>query len=123
MAAALNPLKPKFQTFQPQAIEDIKRLLQSDNAAFFFEENVHARWQGQFSGVLVLVSPFILSSVLFTYVRLRSRTVTLDKDNHSYTRQIHTLLGTRVKQYALDDIQSITVKEVIRKTRNSFNPS
>lgn len=117
------PLASPAPTFHPQTAEEINRLLQSDVDTFTLEDDARSRWTGQFSGLLVLISPFVLGGILFTYIGLRSRTVTFDKTNHLYTREIHTLLGTRVKQYGLDDIQAIKVKEVVRKARNSFNPS
>ncbi len=101
-------------TFQPETAAEIQRQLKSDGDTFAIVED--SRLGPQFLGVLLLASPFVLISICVAYVGLRSRTITLDKINHLYTRQINTLLGPRVKQYELDEIQSITVEKVRRHT-------
>ena len=96
-------------SFQPEAAAEIKRLLNSDVSEFVIVED--HRWDAQFLGVLFLAIPFGLLSMGVAYGGLRSRTLILDKPTRSYTRKVHTLLGTQVKQHALDEIQAITTQE------------
>ncbi|EDX85196.1 hypothetical protein S7335_2895 [Synechococcus sp. PCC 7335] len=65
----------------------------------------------QFLGFLLIVSIFVLVSLLVAYFSLRKREVVLDKENNLYSRKEHTLIGVREKTYALDEIESINIKK------------
>ncbi|NEQ53775.1 MAG: hypothetical protein F6K11_27190 [Leptolyngbya sp. SIO3F4] len=112
------PLGSIEPTFQTEAVKEIQRLLNSDINTFTLEDDARSRWKGQFSGLLVLMSPFVLISILIAYTGLRSRTITLDKANNRYIRQINTLLGKRIRDYDLAEIQSVTIKKVRQHTEN-----
>ena len=101
-------------TFQPEAVAEIKQLITSETDEFAITENT--RWSPQSLGTLLLATPFLLIGVLVAYITLRSRTLTLDRINHRYIREVNTLFGTRVEAYPLEDIQSVTIKEIRRHT-------
>lgn len=102
-------------TFQPAAAAEIRELLILEVDDFLIKQE--QRFSPQFVGMLGLAMLFVVLSIGVAYGGLRSRTLILDKSNHRYSRQVHTLLGMRVKHYALDEITSIKVKEV-RHHRN-----
>lgn len=70
-------------------------------------------WDAQLWGLLLIMTPFIVTGALVAYVSLRRRTIILDRANNLYIRRVSTLLGDRTKIYPLSDVESVT----IRKTR------
>ncbi|EKV01692.1 hypothetical protein Lepto7375DRAFT_3870 [Leptolyngbya sp. PCC 7375] len=59
----------------------------------------------------------VLLAMGVAYGGLRSRILILDQLNRLYSRKVYTLLGTRGRQYPLDEIQAIITKE-FRHHRN-----
>lgn len=102
-------------TFQPEAAQKIKTLINSQAPSFEIAEDT--RWNQGFLGGLIFFLPFLLIGPLVLYAGVRSRTITLDKTRNLYIRQIHTLLGTRTKTYPLREIRAVEVNEYLHPRR------
>jgi hypothetical protein len=68
-------------------------------------------------GALIFFLPFTLIAPLVLYAGVRSQTITLDKIRSLYIREIHTLLGTRTKTFALREIHSVEASEYFHRRR------
>ncbi|MCU0544230.1 MAG: hypothetical protein MUE44_18980 [Oscillatoriaceae cyanobacterium Prado104] len=79
---------------------------QSPSITLVLDSNLQ---QGIGFSLFLSILPSIAALVL--YLSLRSQIVILDKTNNRYTHVVHTLLGTRIQEHHLSEIQKIEVRE------------
>ncbi len=96
-------------TFQPEVVANVQAFINSQRPSLTLEEDLRLS-EGFWGGALVFL-PFPLLAALIAYGGFRAQTLLLDKVSNLFTCNIRTLLGTRIKTYPLDMLQSIQVKE------------
>lgn len=96
-------------TFQPEVAANVQAFINSQRPSLTLEEDLRLS-EGFWGGALVFL-PFPLLAAFIGYGGFRAQTLLLDKVSNLFTCNIRTLLGTRIKTYPLDMLQSIQVKE------------
>lgn len=96
-------------TFQAEVAQKVQAFINSQGPSLTLSQDTRLS-SGFWGGTLVFL-PFTIIAVLFTYGTLRFQTLILDKTSNQFTIYIHTILGTRIKTYPLDELKSLKVKE------------
>lgn len=96
-------------TFQSEVAQKVQAFITSQRPSLTLSQDTRLS-SGFWGGTLVFL-PFTIIAALVAYGVLRFQTLILDKPSNQFTIYIHTILGTRIKTYPLDELKSLKVKE------------